>query len=86
MMTLATIESDGAGTMSVGLVPTPDGMAVTLIARNEDGSIEELIEEGKQYPSGASGIVDACETILGMYSAPTWGLVMLIDWRDYILG
>jgi hypothetical protein len=27
MMTLATIESDGAGTMSVGLVPTPDGLA-----------------------------------------------------------
>jgi hypothetical protein len=83
-MTLATIESDGAGTMSVGLVPTPDGLAVMLIGRNEDGSIEELIEEGKPYQSGASGIVDACETILGMYSAQTWGLTMLVDWRDYL--
>ena len=78
---LATIESDGAGTMTIAL----EGGRVT--GYTADGTAHEISDQPADgYADGPVGIVDAIADIQAWYRGPSWGLVELVDWREYIIG
>jgi hypothetical protein len=82
---LATIEAGNNNEMMMTIKLEPRGDSRVLVARNEDGSIEEVLNEGQSYADNNQGIVDGCEQILGSYGqSATWQLEMLVDWRDYL--
>jgi len=82
---LATIEAGENNEVTMTISLEPRSNARVLVARNEDGSVEEVLDEGQSYADGNKGIVDACENILGSYGQwATWHLEMLVDWRDYL--
>ncbi len=79
---LATIETDGAGTMTISL-EYADGKRV-LMARPDDGTGELLADQpANGYPDGNPGIVAAMNDIYAWYCGAAWELKTLVDWRDY---
>ena len=79
-MRLATIETE-AGKMSIHLAYDNGKRLLTARKWRTREKLSDQPEGG--YPRGKRGIVDAIGDLQSWYQARTWGLNLLVDWRDY---